>query len=174
MYLLIGGARSGKSQLAVRMATTSGCSVHVVVTATASDDEMAERIRQHRTRRPPDWDTVEAPRDLLTPMRSLPGEDCIVLDCLSLWVSNRLAEGATERDLITESRQAAAAAADRPGPTIVVTNEVGHGLVPMHPVGRAYRDGLGRTNMTWSQAAEHAWYIVAGRALTLGAHDPTL
>lgn len=171
MDLLIGGARSGKTALGERLAAASGRRVHVVVTATVTDDEMADRIARHRAARPTDWLTVEAPRDLTGALRGVPAHDCVLLDCLSLWVSNLLADGIDEEDLVARADAAAGLAAGRRAPTIVVTNEVGHGLVPMHPVGRAYRDVLGRVNAAWATVAERALLVVAGQVLELRHPD---
>ena len=165
--LLLGGARSGKSDLAVRRARATGLPVTIVVTGAASDEEMAERIRRHRRERPPEWTTVEETLDLAAAVTEAPGGHCLVVDCLSLWVSNLLAAGHDEDTVRAAAEEAAAAAARRAGPTIAVTNEVGLGLVPMHPVGRMYRDALGRANTAWSLAADRAWLVVAGRLLPL-------
>ena len=174
MDLLIGGARSGKTALGERLATAAGGVVHVLVTATVEDDEMAERVARHRAARPPDWVTVETPRELEAALRAVPADAPVLLDCVSLWVSNLLAGRIGEQAIVDRATQAAAAAADRTATTVVVTNEVGHGLVPMHPVGRTYRDVLGRVNAVWADAAHRALYVVAGRVLELRRPDDLL
>ena len=171
LELLIGGARSGKSDLAVQRARASRLPVTVIVTATASDGEMAGRIARHRAERPAGWSTLEAPEDVDAAFAAVPDDHCVLYDCVSLWVSNRLAAGADEDTIRREAARTAHRVAGRTGPTIVVTNEVGHGLVPMHPVGRSYRDALGRANVTWSLAADRAWLVVAGRLLPLARPD---
>lgn len=172
MLLLTGGARSGKSRLAVRVAATTGRPVHTVVTAVAEDDEMRRRIAAHRRERPAAWRTVEAPVDLGAAVTGAPTADCLVVDCLSLWVSNLLAaasDGTANGTAAIEQRAARVAQilAARSGPTIVVTNEVGLGLVPMHPVGRAYRDLLGRVNASFAAVADDVHLVVAGRTVRL-------
>jgi adenosyl cobinamide kinase/adenosyl cobinamide phosphate guanylyltransferase len=164
LTFLVGGARSGKSALAVRAATATGAAVVFVATAEGLDDEMCARIAAHRAERPPAWRTVEAPVELATAIESIEPEATVIVDCLSLWVANLLeAEVAVEAAAVV----AAGVCATRPGRTIAVSNEVGLGLVPMNAVGRRYRDLLGRTNAIWATHAERAYLIVAGRAVPL-------
>ncbi len=170
LVLLVGGARSGKSRLAVELAARNGGEVVFVATGEPSDDEMAARIEAHRAERPAGWQTVEEPRALARAVADAPPDATLVVDCLSLWVSNVL-ETASEREIVAEAEAAARVAAGRMGLTVVVTNEVGLGLVPMHPVGRAYRDALGRVNAAWSAAADEAYLVVAGRRLALERFD---
>lgn len=183
LTFLLGGARSGKSGLAVRIAEqlgAEGLPVVFVATAEARDAEMTERIARHREERPMGWSTREAPLDLLGPLRQEPTTSVLLLDCLSLWVANLMERGESAAQIEAAAREAAGAAAVRPSPVIAVSNEVGMGLVPTTPLGRAYRDVLGRVNATWSRAADTAYLVVAGRALRLadaaelvhGATDP--
>jgi adenosylcobinamide kinase / adenosylcobinamide-phosphate guanylyltransferase len=169
LTLLLGGARSGKSRLAVELAEASAAPVLFVATGEASDDEMAARIAYHRAERPAGWRTVEEPRDIDRALAEASDEETVVLDCLSLWVANLL-EHTDEAELAARSERAACACTARAGLTVVVSNEVGLGLVPMHPVGRAYRDALGRVNAIWADAADDAYLVVAGRTLRLESH----
>jgi adenosylcobyric acid synthase len=166
LVLLLGGARSGKSALAVRLAEAAARPVTVVATAEAGDDEMAERIRLHRESRPRGWTTVEEPLALRQALAGAPAEAVVIVDCLSLWVANALEHGWTEAQVEEESTRAAADAARRER-TIAVSNEVGLGIVPATPLGRAYRDLLGRVNAAWADAAEQAMLVVAGRVVPL-------
>jgi adenosyl cobinamide kinase/adenosyl cobinamide phosphate guanylyltransferase len=166
LVLLIGGARSGKSDLAVRLAERQSAPVTLIATGEPGDEEMTDRIEQHQRDRPADWETLEEPLELAGALASVPGERCVIVDCLTLWTANMLAVSGWE-DTETAAHAAASAAAGRPGLTIAVTNEVGLGLVPDHPLGRKYRDLLGRVNTTWAAAAERAYLVVAGRALSL-------
>jgi adenosylcobinamide kinase/adenosylcobinamide-phosphate guanylyltransferase len=164
--LLTGGARSGKSSLAVALAERDGADVVFLATGQPGDEEMAARIARHRAERPPHWTTVEEPVRLVEAIGGVEPSACMIVDCLSLWVANLLATettGAIER----EATAAAAVAAGRPGTTIVVTNEVGLGVVPATPLGREYRDVLGRVNAIWAQRANEAYLVVAGRLLPL-------
>jgi adenosyl cobinamide kinase/adenosyl cobinamide phosphate guanylyltransferase len=166
LVFLIGGARSGKSSLAVRLAAESGAPVVFIATGEPGDAEMAERIARHRAERPAGWQTVEEPVALRGALEAAPDGSCVVVDCLSLWVANLLENGAV--DIEEEARAAAVVAAARAAPTVAVTNEVGLGVVPATPLGRAYRDLLGRVNALWADAADDAYFVVAGKALRLG------
>jgi adenosylcobinamide kinase / adenosylcobinamide-phosphate guanylyltransferase len=164
LVLLLGGARSGKSALAVRLA---GERATFVATATAGDEEMAARIERHRAERPAAWATVEEPIALRAALGLIAADEDVVVDCLSLWVSNLLAAGWEDGAVEQEAAEVAASAASRAGATIVVSNEVGLGIVPMDPLGRRYRDLLGRVNAQWAAAADEAAFVVAGRQLPL-------
>jgi adenosylcobinamide kinase/adenosylcobinamide-phosphate guanylyltransferase len=166
LTLLLGGARSGKSSLALRRAAATARPVVFVATAEAGDAEMAERIARHRAERDPEWTTVEAPVDLAAALAGAPAGACVIVDCLTLWVANRLEEG--EAEVVRLAYEAAALAAARPAPTIAVSNEVGMGVVPTSALGRRYRDVLGRVNAVWADAATEAALVVAGRPLWLG------
>jgi adenosylcobinamide kinase / adenosylcobinamide-phosphate guanylyltransferase len=164
LVVLLGGARSGKSALAVRLAAERGAPVTFVATARPGDEEMAERIRRHRRERPEEWSTIEEPVDVVAAIERAPAGDTLVVDCLSLWVANVL-EGVN--DVEDRARTAAAACAARSALTVAVSNEVGLGIVPATPLGRRYRDVLGRVNAIWAAVADDALLVVAGRALRL-------
>jgi len=167
LVLLTGGARSGKSAAAQRLAEAAGTEVTLIATAEALDEEMAERIRQHREARPPSWRTIEEPLDLLGALERVAARETAVVDCLTLWVSNLLGKEAADAEIVAEAERVAAAAGDRPGRTIVVTNEVGLGIVPFEPETRRFRDLLGRVNTIVSEAAEMTGLLVAGRVAWL-------
>jgi adenosyl cobinamide kinase/adenosyl cobinamide phosphate guanylyltransferase len=164
LTFLLGGARSGKSALALELAARAGGPVTFIATATAGDEEMAARIAAHRAGRPGAWTTVEEPLRLHEALQVAKGT--VVVDCLSLWVANLLEAGARD---IEEQSVAAASVAARRGRTIAVSNEVGLGVVPATPLGRRYRDVLGRVNAAWAEAAEATLLVVAGRALPLAS-----
>ncbi|MEI7925232.1 MAG: bifunctional adenosylcobinamide kinase/adenosylcobinamide-phosphate guanylyltransferase [Chloroflexota bacterium] len=182
VILVTGGARSGKSAFAESLATDAARAVTYIATLEPLDDEMRDRIARHRARRPDDWRTVEvtgdATGDLAAAARTAQDGDMILLDCIAVWTSNRLLalrdeaptpaaldalDGEVTRDLDALLKVLAA----RSGTAIIVTNEVGDGLVPPYALGRAYRDLLGRVNQQVSRAARHAYLVVAGRALPL-------
>jgi adenosylcobinamide kinase / adenosylcobinamide-phosphate guanylyltransferase len=167
LTLLLGGARSGKSSLAVRTAEEWGGAVTFIATGTAGDEEMAARIQRHRAERPESWTTVEEPIDLVAALRGVPPEALVVIDCLSLWVSNLLEAGWVDDDVEAAASIAAELAVDRGAPTVVVSNEVGLGVVPMSQLGRRYRDLLGRVNTIFAAAADEPIFVVAGRKLRL-------
>jgi adenosyl cobinamide kinase/adenosyl cobinamide phosphate guanylyltransferase len=170
LELLLGGARSGKSALAVRRAEAFGGPVAFIATAEPGDGEMAERIARHRAERPPGWTTIEAPANLAEALAAVPAGACAIVDCLSLWVANLL-EHAEEEAIADAATQAARRAAERPAPTIAVSNEVGMGIVPANELARRYRDALGRVNAIWAAQATRAALVVAGRRLPLEAGD---
>jgi len=152
LVVFVGGARSGKSALAVERARAQGGPVTFIATAEARDNEMAERIERHRHERPPAWTTLEAPLDVHGAAASVPPGDTVIVDCLSLWVANG-GDGAI--------------LAPRPGLIVAVTNEVGLGIVPDNALTRTYRDDLGRVNAAWVQASDEAYFVVAGKPLRL-------
>lgn len=161
--LLLGGARSGKSTRAVQAAVESGLPVTFIATAEALDAEMASRIQQHRSTRPGDWSVVEEPTDLVGAISRSGG--FVVVDCLTLWVSNLLGAGRESSDVLALAERAAALLAERDG--VVVSNEVGLGIVPAKELARTFRDVLGSVNAVFAGCASRSLFMVAGRALEL-------
>jgi adenosylcobinamide kinase/adenosylcobinamide-phosphate guanylyltransferase len=169
LTLLIGGARAGKSHLSVRLAERAGLPVTFIATAEARDDEMEARIARHRADRPAQWTTVEEPLHLARALDLAGTEVTVIVDCLTLWVSNLLLAGHDDEDVQDRAAEAARQAANRDGPTMVVTNEVGSGVHPSSALGRQFRDLLGRVNTIWADQADTAFLVVAGRAILLQA-----
>jgi adenosylcobinamide kinase/adenosylcobinamide-phosphate guanylyltransferase len=169
LTLLIGGARSGKSSLAVRTAAATGEAVVFVATAEALDSEFEARIARHQSQRPGHWRLVEEPLALEEVLLGVPEDATVVVDCLGLWVANLLGREDTEDEIVASAQRAARLAASRRGATVVVTNEVGLGIVPANQLARRFRDALGRVNAVWGDAADEALLVVAGRALPLSA-----
>jgi adenosylcobinamide kinase/adenosylcobinamide-phosphate guanylyltransferase len=165
LILVLGGARSGKSGRALQLAEGQTCELVFVATAQAFDDEMTERIARHRAERDARWRTMEAPLELAdaVALGSSPGT-LILVDCLTLWLSNLLLAG---RDVDLETRRLAEAVGSAAGPIILVSNEVGFGIVPETPLGRAFRDHQGRLNQAMAQVCDRAELLVAGLPLTL-------
>jgi len=172
MVLLLGGARSGKSDTAVRLAAGAGAPVTFIATAEAGDAEMAERIERHRAQRPTAWTIVEAPLDLASAVTSAPRADYLVVDCLTLWVSNLLGHGRAGSDVLAEARRVAEVLRDHP--SVVVSNEVGLGIVPANELARLFGDTLGSVNAIFASAASRTLFMVAGRALPLAPVDQAL
>lgn len=169
LTLLTGGARSGKSHLAVQMASASGAPVVFVATARPSDADMSARIARHRAARPPGWHTIEEPLDLTGALDRARG-GVVVVDCLTLWVSNMMLEGIATATIAKRGAEAASAAVSRSGDTIAVTNEVGSGVHPRSDLGRDFRDLLGCVNALWAASSGRSFLVVAGRILPL--QDP--
>jgi adenosyl cobinamide kinase/adenosyl cobinamide phosphate guanylyltransferase len=169
LTLLTGGARSGKSALAVEIGRRHDGPVVYVATAPASDDDLAARIATHRTERP-DWPTIEEPLELVTALDAAGEASLVIVDCLTLWVSNMMWRGRATRDIEAHAMAFADAASARPGAVVVVTNEVGLGVHPETALGRRYRDVLGRVNQVVAGRADRALLLVAARAVPLS--DP--
>lgn len=164
---VIGGARSGKSRYAQARAEAAGGKPIFVATAEAFDDEMRDRIARHRADRDARWRTVEAPRDLPAALDALNTSDAVVLvDCLTLWVSNLLLADA---DMARAGRQLCDAIARFDGALILVANEVGLGIVPDNALARAFRDAAGQLNQAVAAAADEVVLLTAGLPLTLKA-----
>jgi len=171
LILLLGGARSGKSALAVRWAQTlGGDAVTFLATARAEDDEMRQRIAAHRAQRPDAWRTLETPRHVGVALRRVPHRVAI-LDCLTLLVANAwLEEGPAAVDAeITGLLRAWRAWG---GTLLVVSNEVGMGIVPVHPLARAYRDALGWVHQRVRAEATQTYLVVAGGVIAVEEPGP--
>ena len=165
LVLLLGGARSGKSALAVRWGRAHAGPVSFVATAEAGDDEMRERIARHRAERPDGWHTIEEPWEIAGALRSVDPRALVIVDCLTLWLANVLDR--SDATILAMAGDFTAAARSRHAPTVVVSNEVGWGVVPADPATRRYRDLLGEINTQVADAAARALLLVAGRALPL-------
>jgi adenosylcobinamide kinase / adenosylcobinamide-phosphate guanylyltransferase len=164
---VVGGARSGKSTLAVRLAAASGRPVLFVATAQPGDDDMRSRIDRHRAERPSHWQTTEEPVDVAA---RLDDESFVVVDCVTMWVANLMFADRSD-DRIRESAQhLASQLAERSAPAVVISNEVGMGIHPETELGRRYRDVLGWVNSDLAAMADRSLLMVAGRATLL--HDP--
>lgn len=169
LTFVTGGARSGKSRFALELARNlGGNSVTFVATAQALDAEMRERIGRHRLERPPAWETLEAPRDPAGALRAARSK-VVLLDCLSLLVSNLLLDAPPDAEAVALGAVDALLEAhrERSGHLIVVSNEVGSGVVPPYPLGRAFRDALGRANQRVAGESTAAHLLVSGLPLRL-------
>ncbi|MDQ6951211.1 MAG: bifunctional adenosylcobinamide kinase/adenosylcobinamide-phosphate guanylyltransferase [Mariprofundales bacterium] len=167
----MGGARSGKSQRAEKLAISSGKPVTYIATAPilADDPEWQQRIAHHRARRPSDWRTLEVPHDLAEAIQHHHRSNrTLLIDCLSLWLSNRLLADA---DIDDASDILCANLRCSTGDIILVSNEVGMGLVPEQALGRAFRDAQGRLNQRIATCANRVEFVVAGIPLCLKKHD---
>ena len=164
LTLVLGGARSGKSRHAEALTLRHPPPWRYIATARALDAEMATRIAEHRARRSEGWITAEAPLDLPAALAEAPDGQPVLIDCLTLWLSNLLLAGA---DPEPEASRLAAALAARRGPWVAVANEVGLGIVPETPLARRFRDAAGRLNQAVAAAADEVLLLVAGLPLRL-------
>lgn len=166
-HLILGGARSGKSRHAQRLAESSGKTPVLIATATAGDEEMAARIARHKAERGPAWQTIEEAIALVGILtREAAAEKILVVDCVTLWLANLMFKGL---DTEAESLALAKSLATLPGPVIFVSNEVGLGLVPETALGRSFRDAQGRLNQQLAEICEAVTFIAAGLPLVLKA-----
>ena len=175
LTLVLGGVRAGKSRYAQTLAQT-GQRVLVVATAEAGDDEMAARIQAHRAERPADWDTLEEPIDLVTALAPrLPDYDTVLLDCLTLWVSNLLLRpedrAPNRSEISVEADRLLQLYEDGDASWIVVSNEVGLGVIPVNKLARNYADELGRVNQIFAAAADDVILMVAGVPVSIKGID---
>ena len=175
LTFLVGGARSGKSTLAVQMGEHHGGPVHFLATAEAFDDDLRDRIARHRAERPDGWTTEEVPVELADAVLAVPADSFLIVDCLTVWLANLMvhapAQSGTGGFVEHHVARLADALRHRAGvthaPIVVVSNEVGMGVHPESPMGRDYRDHLGRTNQLVAAVADRSLLMVAGRALRL-------
>jgi adenosylcobinamide kinase/adenosylcobinamide-phosphate guanylyltransferase len=162
--LVLGGARSGKSACAERLAMAAGRAVYLA-TGHAGDAEMAARIAAHRARRGTGWSTLEEPLDLVEALAAALAPDrAVLVDCLTLWLANLMHAG---RDATVETERLVAALARGTGPVVLVANEVGLGIVPDNALARRFRDAAGLLNQKVAAAADRVVFVAAGLALTL-------
>lgn len=157
--MVTGGARSGKSALAERLVRRHGQAAIYIATAQAGDAEMAERIARHQRSRGAGWITVEEPVDLAGALRKTDGQGVRLIDCLTLWMSN--CEGRADVDRLCRVLR------EQNAPVVLVTNELGQGIVPGNQMARAFRDQHGWMNQAVAQIADEVWMAVSGMPLRL-------
>jgi adenosylcobinamide kinase/adenosylcobinamide-phosphate guanylyltransferase len=168
LSVVTGGARSGKSALAERLARAGGGPLTYIATAEPLDDEMRDRIARHRDGRGAGWHTVEAPRDLAGALGAV-ASGTVLVDCATLWLGNRMLDGA---DPAGDARDLVAALAGCRGRVVVVTNEVGSGIVPDNALARRFRDSQGRLNQRLAAEAGLVVAVIAGLPLVLKGRLP--
>lgn len=163
--LVLGGARSGKSAFSERLAQSTGLERHYIATGRAYDDEMRERIVRHQDDRGPSWVTHEEPVELIRTLREIDGPEHVVLvDCLTLWVTNLMMEG---EDIPARSAELAAQLPSIEAKIIFVSNEVGLGIVPENRMAREFRDHAGRLHQQIAAAADEVFFVAAGLPLRM-------
>ena len=169
LTLVIGGASSGKSAYAERLAGLPGMPRCHIATAEAFDAEMAAKIARHRAQRGTGWITRDAPHDVAGALRDLPARSSVLLDCATLWLSNRMLADA---DLAAETERLIMALAACPAPVVVVSNETGQGIVPDNALARRFREAQGRLNQRLAAEAALVVAVIAGLPLVLKGRLP--
>ena len=164
LTLVLGGARSGKSRYAESLITARAPPWIYLATAQAGDDEMAQRIAAHRARRNAGWQTIEAPHDLAGALDAAAAQAPLLVDCVTLWLTNRML---AEADVDAEIARLEDALARRSGAAVLVSNEVGYGIVPDNALARRFRDAQGRLNQRLAERADRVVLVVAGLPLVV-------
>ncbi len=174
IIMVTGGARSGKSEFAEKLARERGVPVLYVATAKANDEEMEERVKLHRERRPVDWETMEAPEGLNERLLEKNSDDeggpcLILLDCVTVYISNFLVKNwdnwdySKEKEIEAEFKKVIGTINNNDLEIIIVTNEVGFGLVPEYKMGRVFRDLAGKVNKLIADSADEVYLVLAGQ-----------
>ncbi|MCB2127784.1 MAG: bifunctional adenosylcobinamide kinase/adenosylcobinamide-phosphate guanylyltransferase [Rhodobacteraceae bacterium] len=159
---ITGGARSGKSGIAEAMTLSLGVRAVYIATAEAGDDEMARRIADHQMRRGPEWTTRAEPLDLVAALKATDGQGPRLVDCLTLWLSNLMFAG---RDWRQAGQELVSALAVQDDPVVIVSNELGSGIVPENKLAREFRDAAGLVNQWVAAGSDEVWLAVAGLPL---------
>lgn len=163
MILITGGARSGKSSFAIKLAKAQKGKVIYIATADALDSEMKKRITLHKSARRKDWMTIEEPMDILGAVKKVPHRNSvIILDCLTLLISNLMLSGCKDEEIYKKIKAIAMALKRKSKVSIVVTNEVGSGIVPDNELARKFRDLQGRANQIVGRMADCLYLLVSG------------
>jgi len=165
LIFITGGARSGKSKLALQLAERAGRKVAFIATARAGDDEMAERILLHKKSRPKEWTTIEEPKDVPSALTEVADHDLVIIDCLTLLLSNLMLEDNSLDEtgrILNKMEDLVKASRSFKGTVIVVSNEVGMGIVPENELARKFRDLAGRANQIMANAADEVYLCVSG------------
>ncbi len=164
LTLVVGGARSGKSRFAEGLVAATGRHRRYIATAEAWDDEMRARIAQHQADRAEGWETVEAPLDLPAALAGARGDEAVLIDCATLWLTNHLL---ADHDIPAQTGALITALAACPAPVVIVSNEVGSGIVPENELARRFRDEQGRLNQRLAAAAGLVVTVIAGLPMVL-------
>jgi adenosylcobinamide kinase/adenosylcobinamide-phosphate guanylyltransferase len=171
VHLVLGGARSGKSTFAEKLAATSELAVTYIATAQVYDDEFATRIAHHQARRPADWQVIEAPFNLASVLEThATGNSCVIVDCLTLWLAQCICPDCALPETVSWENERAALVKALPnlkGDVILVSNEVGMGIVPLGEINRQFQDEQGRLNQSIATLADKVSFITAGLPIQL-------
>lgn len=159
LSLVLGGAASGKSTFAERLIQSNSVSKTYVATARVLDGETGAKVQKHITARGPNWTTIEAPLDVPAALATVAADDCVLIDCATMWLTNHMLDG---NDLSAAQDELLAALNACPAPIVIVSNEVGHGIVPTNALARQFRDAQGGVNAALAGAADLVVFVTAG------------
>lgn len=162
IIFILGGARSGKSAFAVSLAKKSSKPVYFIATAKPKDREMKKRIQRHRNNRPASWVTLEPTRDMISVLEGIPAGRTAILDCLTLWISEMVMGKMSEKSILSKIKDFFVKARMKRLYLIVVSNEVGNGLVPVNPRGRLFRDIAGLVHQEVARLSQAVYQVTAG------------
>ena len=167
LTFITGGQRSGKSSFAVKLASARAERVVFVATCIPKDDEMKARIEQHKKARPRHWRTIVAEKEISSLLAQLRGCDLVIIDCLTLLVSNYLIQGESEEAVLQEAKRIVETAKRASFETVIVSNQVGWGVIPTNPLARKFVDTLGKVNQIVAKYADEVILVVCGIPLKL-------
>jgi len=167
IVFVLGGARSGKSRFACELAVRSGKEVTYIATCFPSDEEMVLKIEEHKKRRPPDWLTVEEGEDLLVALSRVGEREVVIVDCLTLFVSNLLLKEVEREDIFKNLEDFIQKATDLKKWLILVSNEVGMGIVPDNRLARQFREIAGKINQVVAEVSDEVYFLVAARPIKI-------
>lgn len=165
VVFITGGARSGKSRFAQRQAASLGLPIAYVATASARDEEMRARIEEHKRSRPKEWLTLEEESDLIGALSSLKKVHAVIIDCLTLWISNLMEKDLNDSQVLSRTEELLVYMKTSPHDFFIVSNEVGCGVVPLTPIGRRFRDLQGLVNQMVAERADEVYLMVCGLPL---------
>lgn len=170
LIFITGGARSGKSQHATKLAKKFGDKVAFLATCIPSDDEMKERVKRHRNSRPKEWKTIEEPIEVTSALKNLIQFDAVIIDCITLFLTNLMMEEMSDEEILSKVTNLVQVAKESDFSTVIVSNEVGSGVVPPSEMGRRFRDLAGLANQMIAQDADEVYLMVSGIPVEIN-HD---
>jgi len=173
LIFITGGARSGKSKYALKLAKNISRKVLFLATGTAKDEEMKKRIEEHKKSRPTYWETIEETKNIASALLNIKSSyKVVIIDCLTFLISNILLDGIDEKTILGEIKKIAEIILKADYTTIVISNEVGGGIVPDNELGRKFRDTAGLANQIVAESAHQVYLVVSGIPIKIKPHNP--
>ncbi len=173
LVFITGGARSGKSKYAVKLAKNASRKVLFLATGAAKDEEMKKRIEEHKKSRPTYWETVEETKDITSALLNIKSSyKVVIIDCLTFFISNLLLDGINEKTILEKIKKLVEIILKADYTVIVISNEVGGGIVPDNELGRKFRDTAGLANQIMAESAQQVYLVVSGILIKIKPHNP--